>query len=541
MAAKRGHTVGAIMLAKSGDVAVFGPLSDPRLGAMVLDRRWLSDLKRRRTSTLTLDDATYAVLCMPTEAGDLLVFSDGVPDPVLQFLGSVDFAYEVFDYLVSEPSNAMTVIDRDGQLVYMSQHHEEMFSNSPQTDIGRPVRDVIENTQLDRVIGTGKEEFGDLQHVNGAPRVVHRSPIFREGRVIGAVGRVLVDAPDTIDALTHRISELEKEVTHLRAAQSQSLTGRLGPMDIVGDSAAIRAVRADISKLAPLDLSVLVHGESGAGKLTVARALHGQGPRRQGPFVSVSLSTLDELLHSVEFFGHVPGAIPGADRLGAEGKLEKAHTGVLYIDELTALSREMQARLLEVLRHRECHRIGSNQVREIDVRVVVGTSRDPNELSELEGMNSELLNFLSPTQIAVPPLREHPEDIPALARAFLEELAERTHNVAPGLSDDAIDFLEGQSWPGNVRQLRAEVEAAFFACDGDVLHRTDFMPRRGRMRPGKPSKATSSKGLHAAMDALGMDLILEALERCGGNKKKAAAQLGISRSYLYKRLAEAQI
>jgi len=538
--AKRGHVIGAIMLAKSGDVAVFGPLSDPRLGALVLDRRWLSDLKKRRISTLNLDQTTYTVLGVPTEAGDLLLFSSGVTEAVLQFLTGVDIAYDVFDYLVSEPANAMTVINRDGQLVYVSPHHESLFPEGIQGELGKPIRDVVENTQLDRVLGTGKEEFGAVQYMDGAPKVVHRSPILRDGKVVGAVGRIVVEGPDKLNALTHRVAELEKEVSHLRSLSARAVSAGAADIGLVGSSTAAATLRAEVAKLAPLAVGVLLHGESGAGRFSAAKALHHQSPRREGPFIPVCLSTLSDTLHEVELFGHASGAIPGGDHRGAVGKLEAAHTGVLYIDEVTALSPALQARLLEVLQRRRLQRIGSSEAREIDVRLVAASTRGLQELSTSAGMHPGFLNFVSASRIALPPLRAHADDVADLALAFLTELSQQAQKPAPTLSEDALAFLKSQAWPGNIRQLRTEIETAFFACDGEVLHASDFMPSRGRARLGKGAAAPTSRGLHAAMDALGMDLILEALERCGGNKKKAAAQLGISRSYLYKRLAEGQ-
>ncbi len=538
--AKRGHVVGAIMLAKSGDVAVFGPLSDPRLGALVLDRRWLADLKKRRISTLALDEVVYTVLGVPTEAGDLLLFSTGATEAVLQFLTGVDIAYDVFDHLVSEPANAMTVINRDGQLVYVSPHHEALFTDRIQEEFGRPVRDVVENTQLDRVLGTGKDEFGVLQHIDGAPRLVHRSPVLRDGKVVGAIGRIMADGPETLNTLTHRVAELEREVSHLRAQTARRGAVGTDDLGLIGSSAATAALRAGIAKLAPLAVGVLVHGESGTGRFSAAQALHAQGPRRDGPFVPVCLSTLPDTLHEVELFGHADGAIPGADHRGAEGKLASAHGGVLYIDEITALTPDVQGRLLAALQRRQVCRIGSDRPRDADVRLIAATTNAPDLLSTSGAVHAGFLNHVSTAQISLTALRDRAEDVPALARFFLTEMAGRARQPAPDLSDEAVTFLTGQAWPGNVRQLRAEIEAAFFACDGETIQASDLMPSRGRSRLVKGAGPSSSRGLHAAMDALGMDLILEALERCGGNKKKAAAQLGISRSYLYKRLAEGQ-
>ena len=336
MTAKRGHVVGAIMLAKSGDVAVFGPLSDPRLGALVLERRWLSDLKARRVSTLQLDDIRYTVLDVPTEAGDLLLFSTGASDPVLRFMAGVDFAYEVIDHLLTDPGRILAVVDREGNLNYLSQNHEALFSKGA-ADSGRPARDVVENAQLDRVLGTGKEEKDDLQQVRGVPRLIDRSPIHRDGKMVGAVGSISVSETDRIETLTHRIAELEREVAFLRARQTPLQPAGAFPPTFAGTGEAVIAVRSEIAKFAALDLGTLVEGEYGAGRHAAAVTLHRHSPRRDGPFVPLCLTTLPAALHEAELFGHEPGAIPGGDRQGRVGKLEQADGGILYLDDVAAL------------------------------------------------------------------------------------------------------------------------------------------------------------------------------------------------------------
>ena len=540
MTTKRGHVIGAIMLAKSGDVAVFGPLSDPRLGALVLERRWLSDLKARRVSTLQLDDIRYTVLDVPTEAGDLLLFSTGAPDPVLRFMSGVDFAYEVMEHLLADPGTILAVVDRDGQLSYLSQNHEALFSTSGAVETGRPARDVVENIQLDRVLGTGKEETGDLQHVRGVPRLIDRSPIHRDGKLVGAVGRISISELEQVETLTHRIAELERENAFLRMRQTPAQPAGAYPPAFAGTGEAVIGVKADISKYAPLDLGTLIEGEYGAGRYAAALTLHRHSPRRDGPFVPVCLTSLPAVLHEAELFGHAPGAVPGGDPAGAAGKLEQADGGVLYLDDVTALSPALQDRLLQALRRRESRRIGAADARPIDVRLIAATTETTTALATADGMNSDFLNHVGAARLTIPPLRERTSDIADVATAYLSELGMRTGKAVPELAPDAVTYLRARNWPGNVQELFAELDSAFHNCVGPVLHGAEFGVSRGRTRKAGADKPGSTKGLHAAMDALGMDLILDALERCGGNKKKAAAQLGISRSYLYKRLAEAE-
>lgn len=537
---KSGHTVGAILLAKSGDVAVFGPLTDPRLGAMVLERKWLSDVKRRRIGTLALDGKAYTVLCIPTDAGEVLLFNTGIGDPLTTFLASVDFAYDVLSHLIDDPDNAMTVIDREGRLAFMSPRHQAQFNTDIQSALGNAARDVMENTQLDRVLGTGKAEKGDVQSVQGVSRPIARTPVLQDGKVIGAIGRIAMDAPEEIEGLTRRINDLERDVAFFRRLAAPDWAD-FGIGDaIIGGSEAARRIRMDSVKAAPLGNPVLIGGESGTDAGQVAHAIHRLGSRREGPFVAVNAAALPPSLLEIELFGCESGSIPGADGKTAKGALERAHDGTLFLEEVSALSIAHQQALLDALHRREVMRIGATSARKADFRLVTASAKNLHSLVEQGAMVPAFLDRISPIVIDVPALRERLDDLPDLLADFLRTTALRHHHAMPQIADDVLPFLKGLAWPGNDRELRHAVERAFVVSDGEVVRMADFVPRRGRVRAVDAAVSPKASGLHAATDALGMDLIYDALERCGGNKKKAAAQLGISRSYLYKRLTEAK-
>jgi len=537
---KSGRTIGAILLAKSGDVAVFGPLSDPRLGAMVLERKWLAEIKRRRIATLSLDGRNYTVFCVPTDAGELLLFNTGVGDALTTFLATVDFAFDALTDLIDDPDCAMTVIDKDGRLTYLSPRHQTFFGTDLQGGLGGNARDVIGNTQLDRVLGTGKVERGDVQNSNGVSRPIVRIPVSQDGKVVGAIGRIALEAPDEIEGLTRRINELERDVAFFRRLAGAGRAEIAGDEAIIGGSDNARRIRMDAAKAAPLGIPVLIRGEAGTDAAQIAYAIHRTGPRREGPFVIVNAAALPPSMLEVELFGCEPGAIPGADSKTAKGAMERANDGTLLIEEVSALSLAQQQSLLDAMSRREVARIGAASGRKADVRLIAASSKDLHGLVEAGAVLPAFLDRISPIVIDVSPLRERLDDLPELLSDILKTAALRHHHAVPNVADDVLPFLKGLTWPGNDRELRQAVERAFVVGDGETLRMADFVPRRGRVRTADAAVTPTGSGLHAATEALGMDLIYDALERCGGNKKKAAAQLGISRSYLYKRLAEAK-
>lgn len=495
----------------------------------------------KRVDRIAADGHEFAALFVPARGGDLVALSAGVSDAVLDFVGTVDFAFDILDHLLSDPFEAMTVVDAGGRVAYISPVHEAFFGLRRGEAIGKPARAVIENTRLHVVLQTGKAEIGALQRMRGADRVVTRVPIRRDGRVVGAIGRVMFKGAKQVETLNHRVNALESEVAFFRREAAALRKRDYGVDDIVGTSPAIARVRAQIVKVAPLEIPVLIEGESGTGKELVAHALHRLGPRREGPMVIVNAAALPASLIESELFGYEPGAFTGADRRGRKGRFEMADGGTIFLDEIGDMPVELQAKLLRVLQDRLVERVGGDKPRETDFRLVSATNRPLKELIPLQRFRLDLYYRISPIVISMPPLRQRVEDIPVLAASFLADIAARHGRRAPALGEDAAAWLTEQSWPGNVRQLRNEIERAFVFVDGDTItadllrqvsEGVEAPPERA---PAPPKPAANIRELRERTEA---EMIASAMARLKGNKKRVAAELGISRSYLYKRLRE---
>ncbi|MEP9377370.1 sigma 54-interacting transcriptional regulator [Aquabacter sp. CN5-332] len=534
----------AVLKADGTPVFSTGLATDQRVRALFADKAWMASARQHRLQSFTLDRRSYSVLVTPMKDAELVVFSPVSGQAVLEFLGSVDFAYDILEHLLTDPFDAMTVVDGEARVAYLSPVHERFFGLSRGEANGRPVREVIENTRLDKIVATGISEVGEIQHMRGSDRVVSRVPIRRDGHIVGAVGRVMFKGPQQVEALNRRVNVLENEVRFYKREAAALRTRSYGLDELIGDSPAMQRLRGELTKIAPLSIPVLIHGESGTGKELVAHALHRLSPRRDAAHVMVNAAALPATLVESELFGYEPGAFTGADRKGRKGKFEQAAGGTIFLDEIGDMPMEVQAKLLRVLQDHMVERIGGDRPYQVDFRLVTATNRNLQELVGQGQFRLDLYYRISPISIEVPPLRRRIDDIPQLVEHFLKEVSSRHGYPTPEVEESALAYLMEQAWPGNIRQLRHEVERAFvfaengritadtFVSHGDSLAPPAVLPEeRALLRRGGDS-------LKANLGRVEAELVREALVRHKGNKKRVAEELGISRSYLYKLLDE---
>ncbi len=313
------------------------------------------------------------------------------------------------------------------------------------------------------------------------------------------------------------------ERAHL-LAENRALRSAVAEDGLVVADPCMERVLAVARKAAPSEATVLLLGESGTGKEVVARAIHRWSERGGGPFMAVNCAALAETLLEAELFGHEKGAFTGAsDR--REGRLEAARGGTLFLDEIGDTSPAFQTKLLRVLETRTFERVGGQRPLRADVRFVAATNRDLAQAVERGSFRSDLYWRLNVIPIELPPLRERPLDIEALARHFVERLAREVKRPGLALSDEALACLRAQSWPGNVRELRNALERAVVLCEGERIEPEDLPPELA-------AAEETGSGFHARVEGFRRAAIREALEECGGNQTQAARKLGLQRTYL---------
>ncbi|MEO8563749.1 MAG: sigma-54 dependent transcriptional regulator [bacterium] len=333
-------------------------------------------------------------------------------------------------------------------------------------------------------------------------------------------------------------SALELRRVRREARSLREDLGLAGQM--IGDSVAMSRVREMISRVAPTDARVLVTGESGTGKELVASAIHFGSPRRDRPFVRVNCAAIPRDLVESEMFGHEKGAFTGAtDR--RIGRFELAHTGTLFLDEVGDLGPEAQAKLLRAIEAREIERVGGGKPIRVDVRIVSATNRDLARAVTEGTFREDLLFRLNVIPLEIPPLRERPDDLPALVAHFSALHRTRTGRRAPQWTNGALDLLARYRWPGNVRELANIVERlAILHSGGDVdeQHVRTVLPLDGGVRRADPLPDPSAldSSLTDTLDEHERTLIVRALSAANGNVADASRRLKTDRANLYRRM-----
>ncbi len=452
-------------------------------------------------------------------------------------------------------------LERDGHVVEIANHFQAAMDRIPVRDF-----DVILS---DLMLGDGNG-LDLLRAVRERRPEVAVFLITGHGTVETAVQAMQEGAADYLTKpvnLAELRTRVQRELEKQRLAADnrelrQALNRRFGLGGMVGNSPAMERVFDLVRQAGPTDATVLVLGESGTGKELIAHALHRLSKRAKRRFVAVNCAALTESLIESELFGHAKGAFTGAHE-AKEGKFEYANGGTLFLDEIGDMPMSTQAKLLRVLENREVVRVGANDARPVDVRIVAATNRDLKARVDAGEFREDLYYRLAVMECAMPPLRERFEDLPLLVDHFLQEFTERHQKTVEGTQEEVLRIFRAHSWPGNVRELRNAVET-MVVLDRDGWLGADDLPLALRdlepvevvpalaeneeyslvAEPSVPEGTgsapregnTSYPPLGKTLEEVERDMILATLESVQGNRQKAAKQLGIGERTLYRKL-----
>jgi DNA-binding NtrC family response regulator len=327
---------------------------------------------------------------------------------------------------------------------------------------------------------------------------------------------------------------LEKRSLQVENRRLREQLAAVGDGEIVGRSEAMRALLDEIEQVAPSDATVLLTGESGTGKSRLARLLHRMSRRRDGRFVAVNCGAIPETLLESELFGYEKGAFTGAVAR-KEGRFDLAQGGTLFLDEITETRPVVQVRLLRVLQEGEYERVGGTETLTADCRIVAATNRDIGKEIAEGRFREDLFYRLNVIPLVVPPLREHPEDVPLLAQHFVARFGQKNGKPTLALSPEAVDALAAYRWPGNVRELENAMERAVVLCRSDRIG-LDDLPAALRERGQGRKFVTFEVG--TPLKVVERRMIDETLRYCNGDRSLAASLMGISSRTIYRREAE---
>jgi two-component system, NtrC family, response regulator HydG len=452
-----------------------------------------------------------------------------LPHLPFQGLGSEDALRRVADGL----PDALFTIDLAGRVTYWNKAAERITGWSAEEALGRDCSILAGDAVNGCACGVGPVRCGLVDQGRTAKTCTLRA---KDGRLLQIVkNAVPLWAPDgapvgALETFT-AVGEVGAEP---RCDWRPELRVDGDFCGLVGRHPVMDELYRTIAQVARSNATVMILGESGSGKECVAEAIHRGSRRAGGPFVRVSCSALNENLLESELFGHVKGAFTGAlkDR---RGRFQEAHGGTLLLDEIGDVSPTVQVKLLRVIEQREIERVGESAPTKVDVRLLCATHRDLKAMVEDGRFRADLYFRLAVFPLRVPALREHPDDLPLLAEAFLERLEAGGGTRPRSVSAAALALLQAYPWPGNVRELQNVLEFAALGAAGGVLEAA-HLPEELRW-PAAPRGAAPPDRRHGAQD-LDRARLVEVLGATGWNRAEAARRLGVSRVTLWKRLKQ---
>ena len=423
------------------------------------------------------------------------------------------------------------ICDREGVVQFINAAYAKYLGLRPEEVTGRHITELIPTSGIPAVLRSRKAELRQIRRFpnGGATLIVNRVPLFGDdGELIGALSMTLFDTADQVRDLLEHVRCLDKKVSSCQRRIKSALSSPYTVESIVGKSESITAFKSLLLRYARTDAAVLILGATGSGKELAAGAIHAASSRAEGPFVSINCAAIPKDLFESEVFGYAPGAFSGARKEGSVGKIEVAHQGTLFLDEVGDLPLQAQAKLLRVLEEKRLFRLGSSQPRDVNFRLVAATNRDLKAMIAAGTFREDLYYRINSMKLRLPALHERREDIPLLVRFFLDHMGAGETACA----EEAMNVLMEYPWPGNIRELRNAVGHALSLCrDGRILP--------GDLPPELRSHALSlvnvdNKGrLRAvARDSEAQALLLTLREQ-GWNVAKTARVLGLSRAGMY--------
>lgn len=453
-------------------------------------------------------------------------------------LEQLKWEMDIIDEFIEKAYEGLIIIDQFGKIVKFK--YEKFMHIREEEVIGKHVTEVIENTRLHIVLKTGVPEIGDTQMIQGHNVVTTRIPIIRSGVVIGAVGTIMFKDVTEVKHLAEHLDQMKKHV-HKYKQELKRLNLAKYSFEQILTVDPNMLMLIDLAKRASeTNSSVFIEGESGTGKEYFAHAIHEASLRRYAPFVRINCASIPKELFEAELFGYESGAFTGASSHGKMGKFEVASGGTIFLDEISSMPIEMQAKLLRVIEEREIERVGGNDTIQVDVRFITASNEPLKDLVAQGRFRSDLYYRLNVIPLKLPPLHERKRDIDILAEHFLAIFSKACGKSIDGFSRDAMHKLQSHKWPGNVRELRNVIESAVNYAKGSKLTGVDlpdyFNERHVDTQEDSVIKISDTLDLTQNMKAYERKLIQVALDQCTGNRTAAAELLGIHRTALYKKM-----
>lgn len=476
--------------------------------------------------------------------GAIIVFQD-ITDlsRVISELASVTHQYETLESVMEIAYDGIIVVDEEGRITMLNRPASLLFNRKGDNLEGRPAKEVIENTMLHIVVKTGMPEKNKIRMINGEPYVVTTLPIKQQGKIIGAVCKIVFRDIAEIRELAQKLDNLDQELAYYRDEIRHKTHASIEFDTILTNDPEFKRIKKEAEIASRGVSNILITGESGTGKDLVAKAVHMAGICCRGPLVRVNCAAIPDSLLESEFFGYAPGAFTGALEKGKTGKLQAADGGTLFLDEIGDMSFSLQSKLLRVLQDQVFEPVGSNRSIKVNVRFIAATNQDLEKLVKEGAFRKDLYYRLNVIHLNLPPLRKRMGDIELLSNYFLEKYNLTFGKSVSYISREVLNIFNTHDWPGNVRELENVIERAINFAGTSFLEPEDlpiYLQERSKTLK-IAEKPLTGPGLKTCVGNHESDLIQKALQTTGGNKAKAARLLGISRSWLYAKMIRSGI
>ncbi|QXM06419.1 sigma 54-interacting transcriptional regulator [Crassaminicella indica] len=444
-------------------------------------------------------------------------------------------ASEILRTIIDNAYEGIIVVNEKGYITMINEPYAKFLGVNKRDIIGRHATEIIDTTRLHIVVKTGKEEIGELQKVRGKNIVVMRTPIYKEGKVVGAIGKIMFKDVQEVNVLASKINQIKHELEYYKDALKEVSGTKYSFENIIGVSDKLKETKYLAEKATHTNSNVLIRGESGTGKELFAHAIHAASNRAMGPFIKVNCAAIPAELLESELFGYEEGAFTGAKRGGKIGKFELANGGSIFLDEIGDMPQNMQAKLLRVLQEKEVERVGGTKNIPLDVRIIAATNRNLEEMVEKGEFREDLYYRLNVMSIYIPALRERIDDLEPLIKYLLKKISQQVGNYVTKISTEAVNYLKNYDWPGNVRELENVLERAINLVDYGKEIQVNHLPMHIR-KIEVSMKTRGDKDLKSILEEVEKEAILDCLKRVNGNRTKAAQILNISRSSLYEKM-----
>ncbi|GLI51662.1 MULTISPECIES: sigma 54-interacting transcriptional regulator [Tepidanaerobacter] len=427
--------------------------------------------------------------------------------------------YQAIQAILNYTIEGILQVDANGNIIHINNNARQLLGHD---------KDSIVDTQLERwavnTLNNGSIYVNQLIELNGIPIILNCIPITVKSSTVGAI--ITLQREEDIITLDHKIRHKNAE---------RGYVAKKNFSDIVSCSDSMDKLKQKAMQYARSDSTIAIYGETGTGKEVLAQSIHNHSPRARNPFVAINCAALPESILESELFGYASGAFTGARREGRAGIFELAHRGTVFLDEISELSTNVQAKFLRVIQEKEISRIGDDRIIPVDVRIIVASNKRLSDVVKNGTFRADLYYRLSVLELELPPLRERRDDIPLLVKYFL---AERGLTNTVSFTQDALDLLCIQSWHGNVRELSNIVERILAISHGSTITSQEVVEAIGHSIEQESflSPCHEDKSKSGPLDEVQKQMVVRALNQAHGNRTKAAEILSISTATLWRKM-----